>query len=69
MQFIYTMKLNHFHIIGIEYISIFAARDVNDWCLLIIVPGVRCCFLLKLEYYSSENLLKFISSKMLISPA
>ena len=30
---------------------------------------VGCCFLLKLEYYSSENLLKFISNKMLISPA
>ena len=26
-------------------------------------PGVGCCFLLKLEYYSSENLLKFISNK------
>ena len=31
--------------------------------------GVGCCFLLKLEYYSSENLLKFISNKILISNA
>ena len=31
--------------------------------------GVGCCFLLKLEYYSSENLLKIIYDKTLISPA
>ena len=30
---------------------------------------VGCCFLLKLEYYSSENLLKFIYNKTLISLA
>ena len=34
-----------------------------------MIPGVGCCFLLKLEYYSSENLLKFISNKTLITPA
>ena len=32
-------------------------------------PGVGYCFLLKLEYYSSENLLMSISDNMLISPA
>ena len=32
-------------------------------------PGVGCCSLLKLEYYSSENLLKFMYNKTLIFPA
>ena len=31
--------------------------------------GVGCCFLLKLEYYSIENLLKFIFNKTMIFPA
>ena len=34
-----------------------------------LTAGVGCCFLLKLEYYSSENLLKFISNKLFISLA
>ena len=35
--------------------------------VLQIMIGVGCWFLLKLEFYSNENL--FISNKMLISPA
>ena len=31
--------------------------------------GVGCCFLLKLEYYSNENVLNIIFSKSLNSPA
>ena len=34
-----------------------------------IPPGVGCCFLIKLTYYWSENLHKFISNKALISAA
>ena len=35
----------------------------SNAALPLLPPGVGCCFLLKLEYYSSENLLKFISNK------
>ena len=35
----------------------------------VMSTGVGCCLLFKLEYYSSENLLKFISNKTLISLA
>ena len=42
---------------------------MSNFVVVIVPAGVGCSFLLKLEYYSSENLLKVISNKMLISPA
>ena len=45
-------------------------REIQDRCdNSLIRTGVGCCFLLKLEYYSSKNLLKLISNKTLISTA
>ena len=35
---------------------------------VVILPGVGSCFFLKLEYYSSENLLKLIYNETLTFP-
>ena len=56
-----------------EYLHFISLLPIDMTHVLKILPhvrpGVGCCFLLKLEYYSSENWLKFISNKTLISPA
>ena len=46
-------------------------NTIQIWCVHLFgkCSGVWCCFLFKLEYYSSQNLLEFISNKTLISPA
>ena len=49
--------------IWIYWIVLTTPRNHLASCFLHNWPGVGCCFLLKLEYYSSENFLKFISNK------